>query len=82
MSNSPRRISARANGLAVRLTNPMAKAAGADIGTYARGSVRPGRIDIEAEMEPTLDQMLAAFDPMKHKGEAMADGAVGVEAFA
>lgn len=29
-----------------------------------------------------LDEKLAAFDPKKHGGEAMADGAVGVEAFA
>ena len=36
----------------------------------------------ETEAEPTLDQMLAAFDPKKHGGEAMAGGAVGGEAFA
>lgn len=29
-----------------------------------------------------LDERLAAFDPKKHGGEAMADGAVGGEAFA
>ena len=36
----------------------------------------------ETKAEPTLDQMLAAFDPKKHGGEAMAGGAVGGEAFA
>ena len=41
-----------------------------------------GRTVIETEVEPTLDQMLAAFDPKKHAGEVMAGGAVGAEAFA
>ena len=36
----------------------------------------------EIEAEATLDQMLAAFDPKKHGGEAMEGGAVGEEAFA
>lgn len=75
-------VSAWGNGLALRLTKPMAKAAGVAEGTPVRVTVKPGRIVIETEMEPTLDQMLAAFDPKKHSGEAMADGAVGVEAFA
>jgi len=35
--------------------------------------VKPGRIVIEAEAEPTLEQMLAAFDPKKHGGEVMAE---------
>ena len=82
MGASLGQISAWGNGLAVRLTKPMAKAAGVDVGTPVRVSVKPGRIVIEAETEPTLEQMLAAFDPKKHGGESMADGAVGVEAFA
>ena len=44
--------------------------------------VEPGRIVIEAETEPTLEQMLAAFNPKKHSGESMSGGSVGVEAFA
>jgi antitoxin MazE len=44
--------------------------------------VKPGRIIIESETEPTLEQMLAAFDPVKHGGEVMADAPRGVEAFA
>jgi antitoxin MazE len=75
-------ISTWGNGLALRLTKPMAKAAGVAEGTPVRVTVRPGKIIIEAETEPTLDDMLAAFDPAKHGGEAMADGAVGAEAFA
>lgn len=37
---------------------------------------------IESETEPTLDQMLAAFDPCKHGGEVMADAPLGAEIFA
>lgn len=47
-----------------------------------RVTVQPGRIVIETETEPTLEQMLTAFDPMQHGGEAMEGGAAGVEAFA
>jgi antitoxin MazE len=47
-----------------------------------RVTVKPGRIIIETAVEPTLEQMLAAFDPKKHGGEVMADKPVGVEAFA
>lgn len=82
MSTSAAQISAWGNGLALRLTKPMAKTAGVTDGSPVRVTVKPGRIVIETETEPTLDQMLAAFDPNKHGGEAMAGGAVGVEAFA
>jgi antitoxin MazE len=82
MSTSMGQISAWGNGLALRLTKPMARTAGVTDGTPVRVIVKPGRIVIEAETEPTLEQMLAAFDPKKHGGESMADGAVGVEAFA
>lgn len=82
MSTSSAHISAWGNGLALRLTKPMAKVAGVAEGSPVRVTVKPGRIVIETEAEPTLDQMLASFDPQKHGGEAMAGGAVGVEAFA
>jgi antitoxin MazE len=81
MNTVESRISAWGNGLAVRLTKPMAKAAGVVEGSPVRVTVKPGRIVIEARTEPSLEQMLAAFDPAKHGGEAMADAAVGVEAF-
>lgn len=70
------------NGLAVRLTKPMAMVAGVTAGTPVRVIATPGRIVIEAESRPTLEQMLAAFDPKKHGGEVMADRLVGVEVFA
>jgi antitoxin MazE len=82
MRTSISQISAWGNGLALRLTKPMAKAAGVTEGTPVRVIVKPGRIVIEAESEPTLEQMLAAFEPKKHGGEVMAGHAVGVEAFA
>jgi antitoxin MazE len=82
MTTSAAQISTWGNGLALRITKPMAKAAGVAEGSPVRVTVKPGRIVIETEVEPTLDQMLAAFDPKKHGGEAIADGAVGKEAFA
>ena len=82
MSTTVGRISAWGNGLAFRLTKPMAKLAGVAEGSPVRVTVKPGLIVIETETEPTLEQMLAAFDPTKHGGEAVAGGAVGVEAFA
>lgn len=75
-------ISTWGNGLAFRLTKPQAKIAGVAEGTKVRVLVEPGRIILEAEPRPTLEQMLAAFDPMKHGGEAMADSPAGAEAFA
>ncbi len=82
MSRAVSHISAWGNGLALRLTKPMAKTAGVAEGSPVRVTVKPGLIVIETETEPTLEAMLAAFDPKKHGGEAMDDGAVGVEAFA
>lgn len=82
MSISSAQISAWGNGLALRLTKPMARTAGVAEGSPVRVTVKPGRIVIETETEPTLDQMLAAFDPKRHGGEVMTGGAVGVEAFA
>ena len=82
MSSSISQISAWGNGLALRITKPMAKAAGVSDGSSVRVSVKPGRIVIESEAEPTLEHMLAAFDPIRHGGEVMADSPCGVEAFA
>jgi antitoxin MazE len=82
MSTSAAQISAWGNGLALRLTKPMAKTAGVEAGSPVRVTVKPGRIVIETVVEPSLDEMLAAFDPAKHGREAMAGGAVGAEAFA
>ena len=81
MSTSLAQICTWGNGLALRLTTPMAKSAGVAAGTPVRVTVQPGRIVIESDVEPSLEQMLASFDPQKHGGEFMADGARGVEVF-
>jgi antitoxin MazE len=49
MSTSFGQISTWGKGLALRLTKPMAKAAGVTDGTPVRVIVKPGRIVIEAE---------------------------------
>lgn len=61
------------NGLAVRLGKLIAKAAGVQAGTPVRIVAQPGRIVIEAvSQDPTLEEMLATFDPKRHVGEVMA----------
>jgi antitoxin MazE len=82
MMTSTSTINAWGNGLAFRLTKPQAKGAGVAEGSKVRVHVEPGRIVIEAETRPTLEQMLAAFDTDKHGGEHMGDGLVGAEVFA
>lgn len=71
------------NGLAVRITAPVAKAA-----RFARGlpitvEVVEGGLFVRVAGKPklTLAQRLKAFDPGLHGGEAMASGRVGVERF-
>ena len=82
MTTSTARIGAWGDGLALRLTKPMAKAVGVAEGSLVRVTIKRGRIVIETELDPSLKQMLAAFDPRKHGGEVMADRPVGKEAFA
>jgi hypothetical protein len=49
-------------------------------GTPVRITARPGRIVVEAvSREPTLEEMLAAFDCRRHGGEVMASSPVDVE---
>lgn len=79
MASTSAQISAWGNGLALRLTKPMAKLAGVAEGSRVRVSAKPGRIVIETDAEPTLEQMLAEFDPVRHAGELMADAPVGAE---
>jgi antitoxin MazE len=68
------------NGLAVRLNKAIASTAGMAEGTSVRIMSQPGRIVIEAlDAEPTLDEMLAAFDPKRHAGEVMSFAPTGIE---
>jgi antitoxin MazE len=72
------------NGLGVRITAPVARAA-----RFARGL--PVTVEVVAEgilVRPaatrprlTLAQKLRAFDPARHGGEAMADARTGAEVF-
>lgn len=71
------------NGLGVRITAPVAKAA-----RFARGlpitiEVVEGGVLVRAAGKPklTLAQKLRAFDPAVHGGEAMASGRIGAEVF-
>jgi len=71
------------NGLGVRITAPVAKAA-----RFARGlpitvEVVEGGVLVRAAGKPrlTLAQKLKAFDPKIHGGEAMVSGRVGHEVF-
>ncbi len=71
------------NGLGIRITAPVAKAA-----RFARGlpisvEVVEGGIFIRVTGTPklTLAQKLKAFDPALHGGEVMAGGRVGAEVF-
>lgn len=71
------------NGLGVRLTAPIAKAA-----RFARGQpivveVVEGGVFVRPVGKPkmTLAQKLKAFDPKLHAGEAMASGRIGGEVF-
>lgn len=68
------------NGLAVRINKTIAKAAGVVEGTRVRITAQEGRIIVEkVEIPPSLDAMLAAFDPKRHGGEAMPFAPVGKE---
>jgi antitoxin MazE len=80
ISNLEARAVAWGNGLGFRITKPLAEAAGIDLNTVLSVSAQPGRIVIEARTgRPSLDEMLAAFDPKRHGGEAMPLRPVGRE---
>ena len=71
------------NGLGIRITSPIAKAA-----RFARGlpitvEVVEGGVLVRSAGKPKLNlaQKLKAFDPDKHGGEVLADGRVGAEKF-
>jgi len=71
------------NGLAVRITAPVAKAAHLAQGSPIRLEVVDGGILLRPAGTPklTLAQKLKTFDPTVHGGEAMASGLVGNEVF-
>ena len=71
------------NGLAVRITAPVAKAARFTRGLPIKVEVVEGGVFLRTVGKPklTLAQKLKAFDPAIHGGEVMATGRVGAEAF-
>jgi len=71
------------NGLAVRITAPVARAAHFALGLPVRVEVVAEGVLLRPLGQPklTLAQKLKAFDPVVHGGEAMASGRVGNEVF-
>ncbi len=71
------------NGLGVRITAPVAKAARFARGLPVTVEVVKGGVLVRAAGKPklTLAQKLKAFDPTVHGGEAMASGRMGAEVF-
>jgi antitoxin MazE len=69
------------NNLGVRLPQAVARAANLHCDQRVRIAVEGGRIVITpvAGVTPTLDEMIAAFDPVRHGGEVMITKPVGVE---
>jgi antitoxin MazE len=71
------------NGLGVRITAPIAKAAHFAQGLPIRVEVVEGGIFLRAVGAPrmTLAQKLKIFDPSIHGGEVMTSGRIGAEVF-
>jgi antitoxin MazE len=69
------------NGLGIRITSPVAKAARLVRGLPITVEVVEGGVLLRPAGEPklTLAQMLKAFDPAVHGGEVMAFAPVGAE---
>lgn len=76
-------IQAWGNGLAMRITAPLAKAAQVARGSQIRVEVVPDGFFVRVIGKPKLSlaQKLKAFDPKIHGGEVMASGRVGTEVF-
>jgi len=69
------------NSLAVRIPAAVARSARFRVGQPVEVSAQDASVLVKAVGEPrlTLAQKLAAFDPVKHGGEAMPTGRVGNE---
>jgi antitoxin MazE len=58
----------------------MAEAVGLHEGDPVKVTVEPGRLIVEPmERRPTLEEMLASYDPKRHGGDAMPFEPVGNE---
>lgn len=66
--------------MGLRITKAVAKVAGVEAYSQVTITAQPGRIVIESvATRPTLQTMLARFDPVRHGGEAMAFAPIGKE---
>ncbi len=71
------------NSLAVRIPASIARSVRFAVGQPVEISVQDASVLVKAVGKPrlTLAQKLAAFDPARHGGEAMATGRIGTEVF-
>ena len=71
------------NGLAVRITAKVARAARLSRGQPIKVEVVDGGVFLRVAGKPklTLAQKLKAFDPAMHGGETMVTGRIGAEVF-
>ena len=80
ITNAPSRLVPWGTSLGLRITKAIAKVAGVEANSQVTITARPGRIVIESvAARPSLDDMLARFDPEHHGGEVMAFAPVGKE---
>ena len=78
ISNTQSRVLPWGNALGLRITKAVAKVAGVQSHSAVTITAEPGRIIIESvATRPSLDEMLARFDPLRHGGEVMAFPPVG-----
>lgn len=80
IQNAPSRLVPWGTSLGLRITKAVAKVAGVEAHSLVTITAQPGRIVIESvPTRPTLQAMLAQFDPVRHGGHAMAFAPIGKE---
>lgn len=81
MGNTDLHLRKWGNSLAVRLPAAVAREAGLRLDQRVRLEVEHDCVVIRplASDEPTLEERLERFEPVRHGGEAIADSPVGVE---
>jgi len=80
---APQTIKEWGNGLGMRITAGLARAARIQSGTPVVVEVVDEGLLVRVVGKPrrTLEERLAAYDPHKHGGQFVGDGLVGVERF-
>lgn len=80
---APQTIKAWGNGLGMRITASLARAAHIENGTPVVMEVVDGGllVRVVGKRKRTLAERLAAYDPKKHGGQFVDDGLVGTERF-